>query len=244
MTLPPNCFVIIFPKMEIETLRSEGLNNLQINQLLQKYIDENMFKQYQIGSLKTDFDIWRENKNNNKMNNILVIHPKDPSTDFLKEIYSDIEVDIIDGICSNEFIVEQIKTHDRVFMMGHGSSLGLFGKNGGYVINSSPEIIEALNEKQNNVYIWCHANEFVENNNLKGFATGMIISEYEEAYFYNIIPKKGDVEYSNQQFASCVKQVINLNDSKLMCEGVKNNYQNINDNEIIEFNSENIYYYE
>jgi hypothetical protein len=31
------------------------------------------------------------------------------------------------------------------------------------------------------VYIWCNANVFVEKYGLKGFYTGMIISEYEES---------------------------------------------------------------
>jgi hypothetical protein len=33
------------------------------------------------------------------------------------------------------------------------------------------------------VYIWCNANVFAEKYGLKGFYTGMIISEYEEALY-------------------------------------------------------------
>lgn len=50
---PPNCFVIIIPKTDTETLKSEKLSYQQQNNLLQAYIDT--FFQPGIN----EFDKWR-----------------------------------------------------------------------------------------------------------------------------------------------------------------------------------------
>ena len=56
----------------------------------------------------------------------LVIHPDDPSTDFLKPIYSTVKYKTVLIRDSNEkSIKKQIDESDRVMMMGHGTPLGL-----------------------------------------------------------------------------------------------------------------------
>ena len=40
-----------------------------------------------------------------------------------------------------------------------------------------------LKKKDNSVFIWCNADQFVNRYNLKGFYTGMFISEVMEAVF-------------------------------------------------------------
>jgi hypothetical protein len=63
----------------------------------------------------------------------LVIHPQDSSTDFLIPIYMNLksfpdfnDVTIIRGGMTKDEVNEQIKQHDRIMMMGHGSPHGLF----------------------------------------------------------------------------------------------------------------------
>ncbi len=57
----------------------------------------------------------------------LVIHPKDSTTDFLSEIYSDKNWTVVNTNVSKKFLKEQIKSHDRIVMLGHGTESGLIG---------------------------------------------------------------------------------------------------------------------
>ena len=147
----------------------------------------------------------------------LVIHAEDSSTDFLCPIYQTIEDRTVlrKGFTKNE-IAEQIKIHDRIIMLGHGSPYGLFSvgqfeTNNSLIIDSS--LITLLAEKEENMYIWCHAKEFVERYNLKGFYTGMFISEFLEVVYCQLPLVEDDViNESNHGFSSIVSKYVN--DSK------------------------------
>mgnify|MGYP006921359193 CR=1 FL=1 len=173
----------------------------------------------------------------------LVIHPADKTTDFLKCIYEDIECKVINTNVPPHQLREEIKNHDRIIMMGHGSGYGLLGY-GRHIIDSS--FVDLLEGKTNNVHIWCNADQFVQRHNLKGFTTGMIISEVLEALYFSILPQFGEVEASNKLFAESIKKVI-TQDSALMCEQVKIDYNcnNVEDkyynSSVIDFNNKNIY---
>jgi len=175
------------------------------------------------------------------MEKTLVIHPDDRSTDFLKPIYSGItDATVITGGISKEEVRELIKQHDRIIMLGHGSPNGLFSMNKfisnegflGMIIDNS--MLDVLRDKKNNMYIWCHANQFVERHHLNGFYSGMFISEYGEAEVYNVACKQGDVEQSNDLFASIVGKNI-LKEAKQLCEEAKTQYY-IQGNLINEYN--------
>ncbi len=156
----------------------------------------------------------------------LVIHPDDRSTDFLKPIYANLtDATIVTGGVTKKDVAEMIKTHDRIMMMGHGSPSGLFsvGKfissnpsnlfNGmdygnGYIIDDT--MVSLLNEKENNVFIWCNADKFVTKHDLKGFYSGMFISEVSEANYCGLpgTPQE-TVDTSNHYFAQLLGEVIN-----------------------------------
>lgn len=55
----------------------------------------------------------------------LVIHPKDQTTDFLSVIYDDKDWTIINTNVSKSYLKTQIKSHDRIVMLGHGTDKGL-----------------------------------------------------------------------------------------------------------------------
>lgn len=60
------------------------------------------------------------------MNKILVIHPKDRTTDFLKPIYHGRgDVTVITGGCTKADVAKAIDEHDHIIMMGHGTPQGL-----------------------------------------------------------------------------------------------------------------------
>ena len=145
---------------------------------------------------------------------ILVIHPQDSSTDFLIPIYMNLksfpdfdDVTIIRGGMTKDEVNEQIKQHDRIMMMGHGSPSGLFsvGKFDdmyltGFIIdrNTVP-----LLENKECIFIWCNADQFVNKYNLKGLYSGMFISEVSEAYGCGLPDTPQEVvDESNNYFAN------------------------------------------
>lgn len=158
----------------------------------------------------------------------LVIHPSDKSTDFLSEIYSTIDcVVITNPRISKKNIKLAIKDADRVVMLGHGSAFGLFG-NGKLVIDST--FVDLLRTKHC-IGIWCDADDFFDKYQLKGFCTGMIISEMDEASVYCLYPyTHQQIAESNQLLANCLK-IDNFD---------LNSYKS-STNPIIDFNSYNLY---
>lgn len=167
----------------------------------------------------------------------LVIHPSDPSTDFLRQIYINESYDkLITENISNSQLVEDLQSHDRIIMLGHGYPGGLFGFRGQVIINSSH--VQFLRDKPENIYIWCNADQFVEKYDLKGFYSGMFISENEEAYHCNVPYKLNDVSESNNLFAKVLGENIKLSAPELITE-VKKQYSPVT--EVIKYNSERLY---
>lgn len=147
------------------------------------------------------------------MTKTLIIHPEDPSTEFLTAIYENIQdkTVVTGGLYPHE-IRDLIIDHDRVIMLGHGTprglmSVGRFPESGGYVINESHS--RFLAQKENNLYVWCYASSFVKAQKLKGFASGMFISEVMEAYACGLhIPTRKEVEDQNNFFCELVGKVV------------------------------------
>ena len=147
----------------------------------------------------------------------LIIHPDDKSTDFLCPIYQTIEDKTVlrKGLTKKE-VAEQIKLHNRIIMLGHGSPDGLFAvgqfdTDNSFIIDST--FTDILAEKDENIYIWCHANQFVEKHNLKGFYTGMFVSEILEALYCDLpLVEQKLVDESNDGFSKIVSNYVN--DSK------------------------------
>ena len=139
----------------------------------------------------------------------LVIHPKDKSTDFLSPIYAGLDdVTLVTEGWSRAQIQEAIQTHDQVMMMGHGSPNGLFAvgqfpiedKYLSYIIGA--DMVEALGQKDNNIFIWCNADQFVHKHELKGFYSGMFVSETGEAFYCGVKTfDQASVDESNDTFA-------------------------------------------
>ena len=144
----------------------------------------------------------------------LIIHPKDKSTQFLDVIYKNMEnVTLVTGGKTKQEIKELIKEHDRCMFMGHGSPSGLFSvgqfqANGGYIIDGF--MVDELKKKDNTIFIWCNADQFVNAHELKGFYSGMFISEVGEAYYCGLPGTTQDiVDESNYSFVKMLSECIN-----------------------------------
>ena len=176
----------------------------------------------------------------------LVIHPEDSSTDFLCPIYQTIkDKTVIRKGFSKEEVAEQIKVHNRIIMLGHGSPEGLFAIGqfktaSSYIIDSS--FSDLLAEKEENVYIWCYANKFVEKFNLKGFYTGMFVSEILEALYCDLpLVEQRVVDESNDGFSKIVSNYINDSKSTIYNKTIEE-YKNIaNINLVAAYNIERIF---
>ncbi len=181
----------------------------------------------------------------------LVIHPKDKSTDFLSPIYAGLDdVTLVTGGWSQDQIQEAIQTHDQVMMMGHGSPNGLFtvgqfpieDRFSGYVIGSG--LVETLAQKDNNIFIWCNADQFVTRHGLKGFYTGMFISETGEATYCGL---PGTPQYivdeSNHGFVNILREKLqNTRDTSLLFEQTSGVYSIIADiNPVAKYNYNRLY---
>jgi hypothetical protein len=138
----------------------------------------------------------------------LIIHPQDSSTDFLIPIYMNLksfpdfnDVTIIRGGVTKEEVDEQIKQHDRILMMGHGSPHGLFaiGQFGAIGMIIGPATVPLLQDKEC-IFIWCNADRFVETHNLKGLYSGMFISEVSEANYCGLPGTPQDIVTESNDF--------------------------------------------
>jgi hypothetical protein len=180
------------------------------------------------------------------MEKTLVIHPDDRSTDFLKPIYENLEGDV--NVITDGYYKDSIRVFidqaDRVIMLGHGSPNGLFnvgkfyGCNNGYIVDET--MIASLGNKPNNMYIWCNADKFVNRFYLKGFYSGMFISEYGEATYCNTPTNPGDVEKSNDLFSTIIGKNIML-EAKELCDKAKSEYY-LSENKVAEYNNQRLYY--
>jgi hypothetical protein len=118
-------------------------------------------------------------------------------------------------------------------MLGHGSSNGLFGKSG-YVIGKN--FVDLLINKSC-VCIWCNADNFVKQYEIKGFYTGMFISELYEAKYHNVKTNIDLITKSNETFAKAVKESIDTDD---MLNNVIKLYPSVCD--VSEYNRNRLYY--
>jgi len=168
----------------------------------------------------------------------LIIHPTDPTTAFVKEMYKDFDWTVInDPRTSSKKLKEAIKAHDRIFMIGHGTPHGLLTRER-TIIGS--DMVYLLREKET-ICFWCDADKFVEKYDLKGFYTGMVISEMMEAEFYQVWASKEDIDESNELMMRAVKESVNSDDMLSTMKGIYNSDVNP-DNEVIKFNEQRFYH--
>jgi len=86
----------------------------------------------------------------------IIIHPDDPSIDFLSKIYAPLTNKTVIRGGMSKSIPKLIESHDRVLMLGHGSPDGLlntgqFSDAGSNIIDDSMSLI--LRNKTNSLYI-------------------------------------------------------------------------------------------
>lgn len=190
---------------------------------------------------------------NVKSGDVLIIHPDDRTTDFLKPCYAGLDATILTQ--PNEFfnLAETMKRHNRIIMMGHGSPGGLFmPKVEGVEEDENGELFEYTDYSINDSYrdilrqkrtvcVWCNADKYVVPNDLHGFYTGMVISELCEADYCDV---KGcnprELEESNTKFTMGLKEALKVDgpESVKIFKEIYNNPKN----RIMVYNRKRLYF--
>lgn len=164
----------------------------------------------------------------------LVIHPDDRSTDFLTQIYDGKGYTVLtDRHIGLEQFIDEMNKHDRVMMLGHGYPYGLLGYT---EIFMNPKFIDVLRTKEC-VCIWCNADMYVEKIGLKGFYSGMFISEVGEARYFGITIGQEQVTYSNELFGQLMREMV---ESPNVLQEIKKSY--VGECPVIKFNNDRLYY--
>lgn len=179
--------------------------------------------------------------------NKLVIHPNDPSTTFLTKVYENLsDVTLVRGGVEKNDLMDMVEDHDQVIMLGHGTPHGLLSVNQfpgrSFVIDDT--FAPLLAKKDNSIFVWCNADQYVDWNMLKGFYTGMFVSEVSEAYMMGI---RGvwqyDVDESNYAFVDYLNKVVHER-PEIMHASMKDRYGALaHNNAVAEYNHKRLYVY-
>lgn len=180
------------------------------------------------------------------MKKTLVIHPSDRSTDFLKIVYENHTNDwtiLNDFVGTKKGLMKIISEHDRIIMMGHGTPYGLLNTgsfNGAFDWNIIDDSFADVLKRKETVSIWCHSDEFFAPLGIKGFHTGMIISEVSEAScVLDKTPLDKEQTLENMKmFATAIRDCIDSEDPYYMKHYVLEHY--IGFDEVTQYNRMNI----
>lgn len=134
---------------------------------------------------------------------MIVVHPYDPSTRMLGEIYKGIEgVTLFDSWKQREKILKAIAAapkEEPILLLGHGCPSGLLDMRHGIVIGNADA--ELLKDRPNLVGIWCYASSYAYTHGLKGFFSGMFISELPEAIINGVEASAEEIDENAWDFS-------------------------------------------
>lgn len=152
----------------------------------------------------------------------LVIHPTDSTTDILCDIYrKHQDWSVIRHFPGQKVLNKLIQCHDRIIILSHGASDGMGDiKTSTYWIDC--DSVQYLKQKEV-IGVWCYASDFFRKYKLKGFATGMFISEMDEAYTNCVNCTEEDIIESNELFADLVGGFYDKYDSIIEYYTSRNN---------------------
>lgn len=183
------------------------------------------------------------------MRDYLIIHPNDETTDFLKESYQHLENKLIvnDPLFPKSQLRRLIRECDNIILLGHGSEFGLFSSISKHQrfdrIIVGSELVDELRKKNNVIGIFCHARNFFEKYNIKGFATGMFISDLYEADMYSFPLDEQWIDDSNKMLVDTLKESFGKRQESIY-NRFNQNFSMLSDNQIAEFNLNEMRYYD
>jgi len=134
---------------------------------------------------------------------MIVVHPLDPSTRMLEAIYRGLDdVKLFDsGLQKSEIerALARAPKDEPVLLLGHGYMGGLLDMRYGKVVGH--ECVPYLRDRENLVGIWCYASTFASEAGLKGFFSGMFISELPEAVMNGVDAAHDEIQAGAEDFS-------------------------------------------
>lgn len=180
---------------------------------------------------------------------MLVIHPKDKTTDMLTVLYEGQEHIRIEQNCGSNrlsHILYHTSKAERIMLLGHGSHKGLYFRNDeeekfDRIIVGHPQAFYLRRYGGNLVGIWCHAADFARAEGLHGLFSDMFISEMSEAADYGIVTTKEDMDKTNRDLFTRLRRL--LDDGTPLYE-IPARLKTLNDEKsrLAVFNYESFYY--
>ena len=135
---------------------------------------------------------------------MIVVHPYDESTRMLAKIYEGIEgVKLFDSWKQRSDILAAIAAAPKdepILLLGHGSPWGLYDMRHGLILNDNDARL--LKGRPNLVGIWCYASEYAFKHGLKGFFSGMFISEPQEALINGVEATDEEIAFVADDFSA------------------------------------------
>lgn len=145
----------------------------------------------------------------------------DNDTFILNNIWANLDCKVItigkDNVTRKDIDKAISEETDTLILAGHGSPDGLFGYGYGlgcsnfdtfYVVDGdNKHLIKA----KNLICIWCYAADFGKQQNLKGFFSGMFISNSIEASLFNIIAQSEKIWQLERNFCDNLNELIRTN---------------------------------
>lgn len=174
----------------------------------------------------------------------LIIHPEDPSTEFLRSLYLNEEA--LSGNFGNAHLRRQLQNSDEIWLLGHGcGELGLLDMKSRFgVLNIvGSQHVQFLRDKLV-VGVFCNANMFAERYGLTGLFTGMIISEMQEAIDWNVKTDEEELFLENMFFANNLNNCIKYCNSLKEVPGMMKGFIKENSSPLVRFNYESVFWIE
>jgi hypothetical protein len=176
--------------------------------------------------------------------NTLIIHPRDPSTEFLKIIYRNLECTVLDDMSSSSKIRKGLQEHQKIILLGHGTETGLLSPYGGEQFGRlivGPREVNFLRGKEV-ISVFCNSNIFGIKYGLSGLFSGMIISEESEAYDWlgQFIEEK-EIRKHNREWCRNLEKLIL---SGVPLPEIPEKMRKNKGNDLELFNYESLYYLE
>lgn len=147
---------------------------------------------------------------------MIVIHPKDRTTQMLEILYEATPHEKVnDTLSKNQLrsLLYAVPTSEPIMLLGHGCEEGLLTRNDDtkddfkkLIDHSFSHILKKHNGRI--FAIFCHAKDFAEKEHLHGLFSGMIISEMEEAESYGIPTTIEELDKENIKLAKNLRVLL------------------------------------
>lgn len=152
---------------------------------------------------------------------MLVIHPKDRTTEVLAMLYDGKGAQVVTDNPSRHLLKDQmyhLPKREWIMLLGHGCDRGLYFRENDEDKDFDKIIIDKSFNHQLRYHgsrligIWCHAVEFARQEGLHGLFSGMLISEKAEAEEYGIDATQEEILASNRMMFAKLRSLLDDED--------------------------------